>query len=203
MVSRAKPFPSARAFWRRWTAWTRWPPTVSIARPCRWMRPWRRSRASRAWASIPGWSKCSNDDTWTWNGWSPKTRRTRSKTRRRDMLLPEFVSGDNYRLFSSLAIPVGSGLCGWVAQNVRPILNGNPAVERGFDQPVSESGPRSALVVPLEGLTGLVGVLALYQAAPEAFTSDHLRVLQVITSRVALFIENALKYREAESSAII
>ena len=123
--------------------------------------------------------------------------------RKGDMLLPEFVSGDNYRLFSSLQIPVGSGLCGWVAQNVRPILNGNPAVETGFNEPGNGSEPRSALVVPLEGLTGLVGVLALYQAPPEAFTSDHLRVLQVITSRVALFIENALKYREAESSATI
>jgi len=48
-----------------------------------------------------------------------------------------------------------------------------------------------------------VGVLALYQASPEAFSNDHLRVLQVITSRVAMFIENALKYREAESSATI
>ena len=123
--------------------------------------------------------------------------------RKGDRLLPEFVSGDNYRLFSSLQIPVGSGLCGWVAQNVRPILNGNPAVETGFTQAGNGSEPRSALVVPLEGLTGLVGVLALYQAPPEAFTSDHLRVLQVITSRVALFIENALKYREAESSATI
>ena len=123
--------------------------------------------------------------------------------RKGDLLLPEFVSGDNYRLFSSLQIPVGTGLCGWVAQNVRPILNGNPAVETGFDPAGGGSEPRSALVVPLEGLTGLVGVLALYQAAPDAFTSDHLRVLQVITSRVALFIENALKYREAESSAII
>jgi diguanylate cyclase (GGDEF)-like protein len=46
-----------------------------------------------------------------------------------------------------------------------------------------------------------VGVLALYQAEPDAFTSDHLRVLQVITSKVALFIENALKYRQAEKSA--
>ena len=124
--------------------------------------------------------------------------------RKGDLLIPEFVSGDNYRLFSSLQIPVGTGLCGWVAQNVRPIINGNPAVETGFDHAAPNgSEPRSALVVPLEGLTGIVGVLALYQAAPDAFTSDHLRVLQVITSRVALFIENALKYREAESSATI
>jgi diguanylate cyclase (GGDEF)-like protein/putative nucleotidyltransferase with HDIG domain len=121
-----------------------------------------------------------------------------------DLLTPEFVSGDNFRLFSSLKIPVGTGLCGWVAQNVRPILNGNPAVEQGFaHDPRNAAEPRSALAVPLEGVTGLVGVLALYQAEPDAFTSDHLRILQVITARVALFIENALKYREAESSATI
>ena len=124
--------------------------------------------------------------------------------RKGNLLVPEFVSGDNYRLFSSLQIPVGTGLCGWVAQNVRPIINGNPAVETGFESARGNAAePRSALAVPLEGLTGLVGVLALYQATPDAFTSDHLRILQVITSRVALFIENALKYREAESSATI
>jgi diguanylate cyclase (GGDEF)-like protein/putative nucleotidyltransferase with HDIG domain len=121
-----------------------------------------------------------------------------------DLLVPEFVSGDNFRLLSSLKIPVGTGLCGWVAQNVKPIINGNPAVEHGFARGKKMSTElRSALVVPLEGLTGLVGVLALYQDEVDAFTSDHLRVLQVITSKVALFIENALKYRQAESSATI
>ena len=124
--------------------------------------------------------------------------------RKGDLLVPEFVNGDNFRLFSSLTIPVGTGLCGWVAQNARPILNGNPAVESGFaHDPKNPTEPRSALAVPLEGVTGLVGVLALYQAKADAFTGDHLRVLQVITSKVALFIDNALKYREAESSATI
>jgi GGDEF domain-containing protein len=60
---------------------------------------------------------------------------------------------------------------------------------------------RSALAVPLDGVKGVVGVLALYQADADAFTSDHLRVLQVITSKVGHFIENALKYRQAEDSA--
>ena len=70
-------------------------------------------------------------------------------------------------MLSSLQIPIGTGLCGWVAQNCKPILNGNPAVEHGFvhQDPRSVTGSRSALVVPLEGMTGLVGVLALYQAA--------------------------------------
>ena len=124
--------------------------------------------------------------------------------RKGDLLLPEFVTGDHFRLLSSLQIPIGTGLCGWVAQNARSIVNGNPAVETGFvHDPQDPCEPRSALVVPLEGVTGLVGVLALYQAAADAFTSDHLRILQVITSRVALFVENALKFREAESSATI
>ena len=123
---------------------------------------------------------------------------------RDDVLVPEFVSGENSRLFSSLVIPVGTGLCGWVAQNVRPIVNGNPAVETGFGEAHGiYMEPRSALAVPLEGITGMVGVLALYRAEADAFTSEHLRILQVVTARVALFIENALKYREAENFATV
>ena len=124
--------------------------------------------------------------------------------KRENTLFPEFVSGENARVFSSLQLPIGTGLCGWVAGNVKPIINGNPAVETGF--PSSEylgTSPQSALVVPLGGVTGLVGVLALYRTEPDAFTTEHLRILQVITARVALFIENALKYREAEHSATV
>ncbi len=122
--------------------------------------------------------------------------------RQGDVLIPEFVSGDNFRILSALEIPVGEGLCGWVAENSKPIINGNPAVEAGAAPNVKPSLElRSALAVPLEGLGGPVGVLALYQAEADAFTNDHLRVLQVITAKVALAIENALKYRQAESSA--
>jgi diguanylate cyclase (GGDEF)-like protein/putative nucleotidyltransferase with HDIG domain len=122
--------------------------------------------------------------------------------RKGDYLVTEFVSGDNFRLLSSMVIPVGTGLCGWVAQNSMPIINGNPAVEASFaHDPRKTTELRSALAVPLEGVNGLVGVLALYQTEADAFTSDHLRILQVITSKVAHFIENALKYRQAESSA--
>lgn len=119
-----------------------------------------------------------------------------------DFLEPEFVSGDNFRLLSSLTIPIGTGLSGWVAQNSKPIINGNPAVESGFaDDPRMTMPLRSALAVPLDGVNGLVGVLTLYRAEADTFTSDHLRILQVITSKVGHFIENALKYRQAEDSA--
>jgi len=122
--------------------------------------------------------------------------------RRNEELVPEHVSGDNFRLFASLRIPLGQGLSGWVAQNKKPIVNGNPSVEPGYlNDPAKFSTLRSAMAVPLEGLNGVVGVLALYHAERDAFTSDHLRILLAVSSKMALAIENALKYQQAESSA--
>jgi diguanylate cyclase (GGDEF)-like protein/putative nucleotidyltransferase with HDIG domain len=121
---------------------------------------------------------------------------------REDALVPELVNGDNYRLFSSLRIPLGQGLSGWVAQNRKPIINGNPSVEPGYlNDPSKFSTLSSALAVPLEGVSGVIGVLALYRSERDAFTSDHLRILLAVSSKMALSIENALKYQQAESSA--
>src|SRR5207244_1314478 len=122
--------------------------------------------------------------------------------RRDDELVPEHVNGDNFRLFASLRIPIGAGVSGWVAQNRKPMINGNPSVEPGYS---TEGGKytamRSALAVPLEGLDGVVGVLTLYKLEKDAFSADHLRVLLAVSSKMALSIENALKYQQAESSA--
>ncbi|MFZ0942208.1 MAG: diguanylate cyclase [Candidatus Sulfotelmatobacter sp.] len=122
--------------------------------------------------------------------------------RRGDELIPEYVNGDNYRLFASLRIPVGDGLSGWVAQNKKPIVNGNPSVEPGYlNDPAKFSTLRSALALPLEGVSGVIGVLALYRSERDAFTSDHLRILLAVSGKMALSIENALKYQQAENSA--
>jgi diguanylate cyclase (GGDEF)-like protein/putative nucleotidyltransferase with HDIG domain len=122
--------------------------------------------------------------------------------RRNQELFPEYVNGDNFRLFSSLRIPLGQGLSGWVAQNKKPIINGNPSVEPGYlNDPTKFSTLRSALAVPLEGVAGVIGVLALYRGERDAFTSDDLRILLAASSKMALAIENALKYQQAESSA--
>jgi diguanylate cyclase (GGDEF)-like protein/putative nucleotidyltransferase with HDIG domain len=120
-----------------------------------------------------------------------------------DELVPEYVNGDNFRLFASLRIPMGQGLSGWVAQNLKPILNGNPSVEPGYLNDTSKySTLNAALAVPLEGLQGVVGVVALYHAERDFFTTDHLRILLAVSSKMALAIENAMKYEQAESSAV-
>ena len=117
-------------------------------------------------------------------------------------LIPRYVNGEDFRLFSSLEIPVGEGLSGWVAENRKPILNGNPSVEPGYlADPAKFSTLRSALAVPLEGLSGAIGVMTLYRADRDAFSRDHLRILLAISSKVSLAVENALIFRQVEDSA--
>ena len=117
-------------------------------------------------------------------------------------LVPELVSGDNFRLLSSLNIKLGEGICGWVAANRKPIVNGDPAVEAGYaPDPEKFTTQRSLLAVPLDGLNGVVGVLAMYRSERDAFAADHLRILLAISSKIALSVENALRYQQAEDSA--
>ncbi len=124
-------------------------------------------------------------------------------TRKDDALEPQFVSGDNMKLFASLTIPIGQGLSGWVVENGRPILNGNPSVEPGYlNDPSKFSTLRSALAVPLEGVHSIVGVLALYHSEKDAFSRDHLRILQAVSSKIGLAVDNAMRYKQAETSAI-
>ena len=97
---------------------------------------------------------------------------------RDENLRAEYVNGENFRLFSSLEIPLGQGLSGWVAENRKPIVNGNPAVEPGYlNDETKFTTMRSALSVPLIGFNGTVSVLTLYHSERDAFTKDHLRIL--------------------------
>ena len=118
-------------------------------------------------------------------------------------LLPEYVIGDDFRVFAMLEIPMGEGLTGWVAQNRKPILNGNPAVESGYlNGSVACSCLSSALAVPLvRGEDEVLGVLALYKSEADAFSSDHLRILLAMSEKIAASISNAIKYKAAADSA--
>jgi len=101
-------------------------------------------------------------------------------------LIPEYVNGDNYRLFSSLRIPVGQGLSGWVAHNRKPIINGNPSVEPG--EPERSFEVQHVALRAGSAAGGHLGrssaVLALYRGERDAFTSDHLRILLAVSGKM-------------------
>ncbi len=60
-----------------------------------------------------------------------------------------YTSGLTSQIFASLEIPVGQGLSGWVVENGKAIVNGNPAVEPGYAEASGQLGAlNSALSIP-------------------------------------------------------
>ena len=120
-------------------------------------------------------------------------------------VMAQYIDGPLAHAFSAQHIPLGEGLSGWVAQNERPIVNGNPTVEPNF-VPESDAFTEnsSALSIPLLDPSGVVfGVLSVYAANHAAFSKDHLRILQAIQSKFSLSLQNALRFRNAEKDARI
>src|SRR5262249_16599854 len=117
-------------------------------------------------------------------------------------LVPRYVHGVDYDLFTSIEIPFGQGIAGWVAQAEQPIINGDPAAESKYlGDPARVSVLRSALSVPLRGREGIAGVLSLYLGKKQGFTKDHLRLLLAASSKLGLSVENALQYELAQDTA--
>jgi putative nucleotidyltransferase with HDIG domain len=111
-----------------------------------------------------------------------------------DFLTPVWVFGNDFRLFASLEIPVGGGLSGWVAENGRAIVNGNPSVEPGYlNDPSKFSVLRSALAVPLISTNGITGVLSVYAMGRDAFTTTDLAALTSVGSALARALERSAR----------
>jgi diguanylate cyclase (GGDEF)-like protein/putative nucleotidyltransferase with HDIG domain len=118
------------------------------------------------------------------------------------LLIPEYAHGVDYDIFSTLRIPRGEGLSGWVALNEKPISNGNPAAETLHTRvPSRVTTLQAALSVPLGGHDGVAGVLTLYGREKNCFTKEHLRMLLAASSKLGLSVENALQYEKAQSTA--
>ena len=120
-----------------------------------------------------------------------------------ELLHPEYVSGNEHAMFSSLRIPVGQGLSGWVAENNSAVVNGNPAVEPGYlNDSTIITNLNSALAIPLEEDGSAIGVLSLYSRDKNAFSRDHLRVLQALGPRLGAALTNSRKLTEAQDNAV-
>jgi hypothetical protein len=107
-----------------------------------------------------------------------------------ESLVPVYLDGEAQRQFASLEIPMGMGLGGWVAENNKAILNGNPSVEPGYlNDPSKFSTLGSALAVPLDSRAGVTHVLSLYRQGRDAFRTQELNLLLSIAAKLARRLE--------------
>ena len=123
--------------------------------------------------------------------------------RERSVLKARYASGLNSQAFAAMEIPVGHGLSGWVVENGKAIINGNPSVEPGYADASGQLGAlNSALSIPLgDGVDELSGALTLYRAEKDAYNTDHLRVLLAIKADIARAVAGALRFQKAQPAA--
>ena len=115
-----------------------------------------------------------------------------------DTLVPEFTSGVQANTLANRKLAVGDGLSGWVAANGKPLLNGNPSVEAD-----ELAALKSALAIPLEGQNDVAGVLTLFRARTDAFSSADLRDLLALSLLLGHLIETTRIPRQGTRRNVI
>jgi diguanylate cyclase (GGDEF)-like protein len=106
-----------------------------------------------------------------------------------DDLVAAHCAGDNSPLLSGLRIGLGQRLSGWVAANRQTIRNSDAVLDLGDAARSITPRPRSCLSTPLLKGDSLVGVLTLYSTAPDAFSEEHQRQIEVVARQVAAIVK--------------
>jgi signal transduction histidine kinase len=96
-------------------------------------------------------------------------------------------------------VPLGEGIIGRVAQARTPLYVAQPdqnTPERGL-----ASDAASMFAVPLVSRNRVLGTLSLDSCAPNAFSDDDQRVLQIVAAQIATAVENGQLYTDLKERA--
>ena len=100
----------------------------------------------------------------------------------------------------ALAIPIGAGMAGRVAESRTPLLVPDTSKIDLFSPVLRDQGVNSIVAIPLIVEDRVIGVVHAGSAAYAQFVEDDARLLELIADRIALAINQASLY-EAERSA--
>jgi diguanylate cyclase (GGDEF)-like protein len=114
----------------------------------------------------------------------------------------EYIAGSHVAMFTSLRIPMGRGLSGWVAANQKSIINGEASCELAhLGTSTATTSVRHALSVPLAD-GDLRGALTLYRAHDPLFTTEDARIVSTLAPKLAGAVANGLRFRRAADQAV-
>jgi putative nucleotidyltransferase with HDIG domain len=102
-----------------------------------------------------------------------------------DELIGTHASGEHAAHFSSLRIPRGQRLSGWVAANKQSVRNSDPVLDLGGIARELRPPLRSCLGTPIQFGGETVGVLTLYSTQHDAFREDHQRIIEAVARQIA------------------
>jgi putative nucleotidyltransferase with HDIG domain len=101
-----------------------------------------------------------------------------------DQVVARFATGQQAAALRGVRCATGAGLVGWVAVGQKPAVNADPAIDFGSRYRDLTPALRSCLAIPLVESGAVVAVLALYRAEAQAFSDDHVRLLELLAARL-------------------
>ena len=119
-----------------------------------------------------------------------------------DTLKCRFAAGvDAPRLLNS-TLREGTGLSGWVANNRRMLINGDPRVTFSAAGIQIDTALKSAIVCPLHYNDNFIGCLALYHTEPNHYGEDHRRLLERIAEQAGPVIHNSIIFEQTQEDSL-
>jgi putative nucleotidyltransferase with HDIG domain len=114
-----------------------------------------------------------------------------------DRLVVADAFGPAAAALRGMSVPVGERVTGWVAARRQPIVNSDATLELGARVDAVNPPLSRCLSLPLMAGDSLAAVLTLYTAAPDGFTADHGRLVQIVAPHLAKAIDAALRAQSA------
>ena len=108
-----------------------------------------------------------------------------------DNVVVHYAAGAHAHALRGVTRPTSTGVAGWVALNRAPVVNADPILDLGFRAGTAPA-LRSSIVVPLVESDALIAVLSLYSEDLQAFSDDHVRVLELLAPRLASSLLDAV-----------
>jgi len=125
--------------------------------------------------------------------------------KKNDMINPAMVTGEYSEQLSKNWIKLGEGLTGYSIAFSQQVVNSDPELD--FQNLTYLERPHqlvNAMIFPLKVKEVVLGAIALYSSDrdKDAFTEDHVRLMETVSERAAVSIQNALSFEFYEENSL-
>ena len=127
------------------------------------------------------------------------------KNKKTDTVYPAMVIGEYAEQLNKNWIRIGEGLTGYAIAFNQQVVNSDPGLD--FENLTYLERPHqlmNAMIFPLKARDSILGAIALYSTNREkgTFTEDHVRLMETVSERAAISIQNALSFEYYEENSL-
>ncbi len=115
---------------------------------------------------------------------------------------PAFAAGEWSEFFSARGVAAGEGITGWVVANARGMCHTPPELELSGAPAEVSAGVRDCISAPLVREDGAFGAVTLFSRTANAYTAEHLRLLESVCLHTSGALNNALAHERTRESAL-